>query len=256
MAVPLPLASGIPVHCAHHEIVSIHELKPHPSNPNTHPERQLALYAAAIRQAGWREAITVSRRSGFIVSGHGALEAARRIPADTAPVEYQDYASEQEELADLLAHNRLASLSQMDGALLKSVLLSLGGAGASLVTGYSAEAVAELLAEVAPAPQYPIDDDLEYLARCSTTPDEAPLRKIGNRAVAEAVIQQTCDLACDAGVFYFGISASRRKSPRSCSHASRSCDGLLPKKNLRRENRWGGGGNVRISEHTGGEEQR
>lgn len=77
-----PLASGIPVHCAHHEIVSIHGLKPHPANPNKHPERQLLLYAEAIRQHGWREAILISRLSDCIGSGPVAAEAARRIPAD------------------------------------------------------------------------------------------------------------------------------------------------------------------------------
>jgi len=152
----IPLASGIPVHCAHHAVVSIHDLKPHPANPNKHPERQLVLYAAAIRQAGWREAVTVSKRSGFIVSGHGAVEAARRIPTDTVPVEYQDYATDEDELADLLAHNRLASLSATDGAKLNAVLVQLGGVGSPFAHGYSADAVAELLADIVPEPLYPI----------------------------------------------------------------------------------------------------
>src|SRR4030095_13217382 len=110
----VPLASGIPVHCAHHSIAPLHELKPRPGNPNNHPESQIILYAAAIKARGWRESITVSRRSGFIVTGEGALLAARRLGVDSAPIEYQDFASEEEELADLVAHNRLPALSRTD----------------------------------------------------------------------------------------------------------------------------------------------
>jgi hypothetical protein len=114
------------------------------------------LYAEAIRQHGWREAITISRRSGFIVSGHGGAEAARRLGVDKVPVEYQDYISESEELADMLAHNRLPELAQRDGDKLKAVLVSLGGAGCTLATGYAPAVIAELLAEAAPLPLYPI----------------------------------------------------------------------------------------------------
>lgn len=152
----LPLASGIPVHCAHHAIVSIHDLKPRPGNPNEHPESQLILYAAAIKARGWREAVTVSTASGLIVAGHGALLAARKLGVDRVPVEYQDYASEEEELADLLAHNRLAELSRTDKDALKPILERLAPGGHALTAGYGAEVLAALLAEVAPLPQYPI----------------------------------------------------------------------------------------------------
>jgi len=60
----IPIASGLPVHCAHDALVSVHELRPHPRNPNEHPEKQLIVYAAAIKARGWRESITVSLRSG------------------------------------------------------------------------------------------------------------------------------------------------------------------------------------------------
>lgn len=151
-----PLAASIPVHCAHHAIVPIHELRPNPANPNRHPDRQLLVYAAAILQRGWREAVTVSNRSGFIVSGHGAVEAARRIPTDMVPVEYQDYESEEEELADLIAHNRLPELAATDGEKLADALLKLGGVGCDLVTGFSDADLAKIFAEAKPVPQYPV----------------------------------------------------------------------------------------------------
>ncbi len=150
------LAAGIAVHCAHHRLVSIHELKPRPGNPNEHPESQIILYAAAIQARGWREAITVSNLSGFIVAGHGALLAARKLGVDVVPVEFQDYGGEDEELADLLAHNRLPELSRTDKDLLTPILQRLAPGGFALSAGYGAEVIAKLLAEVAPAAHYPL----------------------------------------------------------------------------------------------------
>lgn len=144
---------SIPVHCAHHRIVPIAELKPNPANPNKHPAKQLEFYAAAIRAHGWRESVTVSKLSGLVVRGHGALLAGRLIGADVVPVEDQDYESPEEELADLLADNRIAHLAAVDHDLLKTALQNLPG---QAITGYSSTEIAALLAELAPPPEYPI----------------------------------------------------------------------------------------------------
>lgn len=134
-------------------MVPVGELKPNPSNPNKHPAKQLEFYAAAIRAHGWRESVTVSKLSGLVVRGHGALMAARLAGAAEVPVEYQDYRSPEEELSDLLADNRLAALAATDSDLLKAALKELP---VSSVTGYSSSEIADLLAELAPAPEFPI----------------------------------------------------------------------------------------------------
>lgn len=134
-------------------MVPIGDLKPNPTNPNKHPAKQLEFYAAAIRAHGWRESVTVSKLSGLVVRGNGALLAGRLIGAAQVPVEYQDYASPEEELADLLADNRLAQLAATDADLLKQALRNLSPAA---ITGYTATEIADLLAELAPAPEYPI----------------------------------------------------------------------------------------------------
>lgn len=152
----IPLASGIPVHCAHHAIAPIHECRLHPKNPNVHPESQLTLYSAAIAARGWRESITISRLSGYVVKGNGGVLAARKLGVAEVPVEYQDYATEDEELADLVAHNRIPELSRTDKELLKPILAKLNPSGILASVGFSAGDVAKLLAEITPAPQYPI----------------------------------------------------------------------------------------------------
>ncbi len=149
-------ASGIPVHCAHTRLASIGELKAHPANPNKHPARQIELYAAVIKAHGWRRPITVSAGSGFIVRGHGALLAAQRLGLEQVPVEVQDYPTYEAELADLVADNRVADFSTTDRDALAAILKQIGPSPAGLVTGYTDAEIGELLAEVAPAPQFPV----------------------------------------------------------------------------------------------------
>ena len=85
-------------------------------NPNQHPDEQIELLAKIIERQGWRAPVTVSTRSGLVVRGHGRLMAAKLIGLGSVPVDYQHYDSEEEELADLVADNRLSELAQVDKA--------------------------------------------------------------------------------------------------------------------------------------------
>ena len=108
------LADGIEVWCAYDKLVKVEELIPHPKNPNTHPQSQIKILAQNIRYHGWQHPIVVSKLSGYIVAGHGRLEAARELGVSIVPVEYQDFATEDNELAVLVGDNRLAELSSLD----------------------------------------------------------------------------------------------------------------------------------------------
>ena len=104
------------------------KLLPNPENPNRHSAHQIQILAAVIQEQGWRAPITVSKRSGLIVRGHGRLEAAMLMGCDVVPVDEQDYKSEAEELADLLADNRLSELAELDEDDLRRVIERLRGA--------------------------------------------------------------------------------------------------------------------------------
>ena len=108
------LADGIEVWCAYDKLVKVEELIPHPKNPNTHPQNQIKILAQNIRYHGWRHPIVVSKQSGYVVAGHGRLEAAKELGVSIVPVEYQNFASEDNELAVLVGDNRLAELSSLD----------------------------------------------------------------------------------------------------------------------------------------------
>ena len=148
------------IHCAYDQLVRVADLKPHPKNPNTHSAAQVAAIAAVIEGNGGRAPITVSNRSGFITRGHGRLEAATLLGCEQVPVDFQDYASEQAELADMLADNHLAELAEIDEDRLVGVLKELQAAGHDVgLAGFTEDedvgltAVEEEVAQLEPIPK-------------------------------------------------------------------------------------------------------
>ena len=114
--------SDVDVWCRYDEAVDITELVENPRNPNKHPDKQIAMLAKIIKSQGWRQPITVSKRSGFIVKGHGRLQAAKVLNVENVPVEFQDYATEADEYADLIADNRIAELAEPDALMIDELL--------------------------------------------------------------------------------------------------------------------------------------
>ena len=145
-AEPKAWADGIPVYCSHDNVEDVTKLVPNPKNPNTHPDDQIQLLGRIIRNTGWRQPITVSTRSGFIVKGHGRLQAALLEGVKEVPVDYQNYASEAEEYADLIADNRLAELSEIDDKKLADIFaeIDMNEIPAEL-TGYTEDEVQDIM---------------------------------------------------------------------------------------------------------------
>lgn len=156
---PRTTASGIPVYCAHDAIVKIKDLKPNPKNPNKHPQQQLEMLGKVIRGNGWRNPITVSNRSGFIVKGHGRLLAAQLEEFTEVPVEYQNYATDEAELADLTADNRIAELAEMDNKMLADIFSDIDtGAIDFELSGYTEDEYQSLASALSEAVHKDLDD--------------------------------------------------------------------------------------------------
>ena len=154
----------MPVFCAHDAIVDVTKLVPNPKNPNQHPDNQIQLLGRIIRQAGWRQPITVSKRSGFIVKGHGRLAAALLEGMKEAPVDYQNYTTEAEEYADLVADNRIAELAETDNKLLADIFAEIDTGEIPMeLTGYTEDEVEGLVTALSEA----LHNDLNE-------PDEIP----------------------------------------------------------------------------------
>jgi hypothetical protein len=114
------------VHCPHDALVSVKDLKPNPLNRNSHPKDQVERLAKILEFQGWRYPIKVSKRSGLITSGHGRLEAAKLLKWKEVPVSFQEYASEEQEYADTVSDNSIASWSELDLSGINSDLTDLG----------------------------------------------------------------------------------------------------------------------------------
>lgn len=151
-AEPKAWADGVPVFCAHDAIVDVAKLVPNPKNPNQHPDSQIQLLGRIIRQTGWRQPITVSKRSGFIVKGHGRLSAALLEGMKEAPVDYQNYTTEAEEYADLVADNRIAELAETDNRLLADIFAEIDTGEIPMeLTGYTEDEVESLVTALSEA---------------------------------------------------------------------------------------------------------
>ena len=163
-AEPKAWADGVPVYCAHDEIVDVATLVPNPKNPNTHPDSQIQLLGRIIRQTGWRQPITVSKRSGFIVKGHGRLSAALLEGVKEVPVDFQNYASEAEEYADLVADNRIAELAEIDNKMLADIFADIDTGEIPMeLTGFTEKEVESLITGLS-----------EALHNDPTDPDDTP----------------------------------------------------------------------------------
>lgn len=134
------------VECAHAALVATSDLRPNPRNPNKHPRDQIDLLAKNIAALGWRHPIIVSKLSGYIVAGHARLEAAKNLECSVVPVDYQDFSCEADELAYLIADNRIAELAEADREMLLSVIEEIDGEIEIDLTGFDAAAASQLTA--------------------------------------------------------------------------------------------------------------
>lgn len=135
---------GPAIHCVYRRLKATDKLKPHPDNPNHHPERQVALLAGIIQTKGWRQLITISRQSGYIVYGHCRLLAAKRLGLEYVPVDYQDFASREFELSCLLDDNHIAELSELDPDQVRQIIAELKSKNLPLqLTSYTSEELSE-----------------------------------------------------------------------------------------------------------------
>ena len=174
-AKPKEWADGVPVYCAHDKIVDVATLVPNPKNPNTHPDNQIQLLGRIIRQAGWRAPITVSTRSGFIVKGHGRLSAALLEGFKEVPVDYQNYATEADEYADLVADNRLAELSEIDQNMLADIFADIDTGEIPMeLTGYTEEEVESLFGTLSDA----LNEEMQEIE--VVEPPENPVTQYGD----------------------------------------------------------------------------
>lgn len=114
------------IKCSYTELVSAKKLKKHPKNPNKHSKEQIERLSKIINYQGQRSPVIVSKLSGFVVVGHGRLEAMQRLGWEKVAVDYQDFENEAQEYAHLTADNAIAEWAQLDLSQINMDILDLG----------------------------------------------------------------------------------------------------------------------------------
>lgn len=151
---------SVAVHCHYSELLPPDKLQPHPKNSNRHPEEQVALLAKIIKTGGWRHPVIVSKLSGFIVAGHARRLAAILLGGIDCPVEFQDFATEADDLAFLTADNRLAELAEQDFSMLLDNLESLDTGGFDMdMTGFDEINLERVMTQLKPEGPQEIDEE-------------------------------------------------------------------------------------------------
>lgn len=102
------------------------ELKPHPKNPNIHPPEQIERLAKLLKYQGFRTPIVVSKGSGFVISGHGRLAAAKLLGLQSVPVSIQEFESYEQEYAHLVGDNAIAEWADLNFAEINAEIGNLG----------------------------------------------------------------------------------------------------------------------------------
>ncbi len=114
------------IRCEYNKLVPLSELKTHPKNRNKHSKDQIDRLAHIFEYQGIRHPIIVSNLSGFIVAGHGRLEAAIKAKMEEFPVDFQDFPDAEAEYAFLVSDNSIALWAELDLSGINADLPDLG----------------------------------------------------------------------------------------------------------------------------------
>ena len=95
-------------------MVDVDSIIPNPKNANRHSIEQIKRLEKLIKYQGFRNPLIVSNRTGFLVVGHGRLEAAKNLGIEKLPVIKQDFESEAQEYAYLISDNEIARWAELD----------------------------------------------------------------------------------------------------------------------------------------------
>lgn len=112
--------------CSYDELSDVSIVVPNPKNPNSHPKKQIERLAKIIEYQGQRHPIIVSKRTGFVVAGHGRLEAIKKLGWEKVAVNYQDFENEAQEYAFIVSDNAIAEWSELDLTSITEELNSIG----------------------------------------------------------------------------------------------------------------------------------
>jgi len=139
------------------------EIKPHPKNPRVHDEKQIKKLRHSIRTHGFSKgSIVIQKSTGYILAGHGIVEALKAEGYNGADVIVADLPDGQAE-AFLISDNHVASQSEWDNAGLQQLINELSEMNIpSLDFGFDSDDLSELADRILGKQVDAPDDFQEY----------------------------------------------------------------------------------------------
>ena len=107
------------------ELIDIDSIIENPKNANRHPIEQIQRLEKLIKFQGFRNPLIISKRTGFLVAGHGRLVAAKNLGMTKVPVVYQDFENEAQEYAYVVSDNEIARWAELDKQLVYDSLVDI-----------------------------------------------------------------------------------------------------------------------------------
>lgn len=96
------------------KLVDTASIVENPKNANRHSIEQIKRLEKLIEYQGFRNPLIISNRTGFLIVGHGRLEAAKNLGIEKLPVIYQDFENEAQEYSYLISDNEIARWAELD----------------------------------------------------------------------------------------------------------------------------------------------
>ena len=127
-----------------YELLETSKLIPYVNNARTHTDEQISKVMASIKEFGFLNPILISN-DGVIIAGHCRLKAAQRLGIEKVPCIRENYLTENQRKAYVLADNKLALDAEWDQDLLKLELESLDSEAFDLsLTGFDEKEISDL----------------------------------------------------------------------------------------------------------------
>lgn len=125
-------------------LADIKELVPYARNAKTHSDEQISQVAASIKEFGFLAPIIVSK-DNTILCGHGRFYAAQRLGLSKVPCIKEEYLTESQKRAYIIADNKLTENGGWDNEMLAIELSDLLDDGFDIgLTGFDENEIADL----------------------------------------------------------------------------------------------------------------
>lgn len=144
-------------------LADINELIPYVNNARTHSDAQIAKIASSIKEFGFLSPIVVSG-DNTILCGHGRYFAAQKLGLEKIPCIKEEYLTEAQKKAYIIADNKLALNAGWDDELLSIELSELQGADFDLnLLGFDNKELSQLFDDgnEGQEDEFDVDSELE-----------------------------------------------------------------------------------------------